>query len=202
MARIIGLTGYRGTGKSEIARHLCERHGFASVHAFAGGKAASEAYFRHLGASEVMAWEMVHGALRDVPSKLLPIMAQHDSPGRRDHATPRYFMEMFGNFMGATLGTDWTAGAEIRRHLRDMPGRDIVLESVVYEDQVVRDFGGVIIRIDRAGALGRGLKTDEAVTRITPDAVFLNEAGTVAEMLSQFDLRFLEQDPDHGLELA
>ena len=199
MIRILGLTGYRQTGKSTIAAHLKAEHGFVAAHVFAGGKAATEAYFRHLGADDETAHRMVHGDLRDQPSPFLPLRVDLPSGASPEHHSPRFFMEMFGNFMGETLGADWTAGLELKRIQAENPGRDILIESVVYEAEAIRAAGGTIIRIDRPGTSGRGLKTDRAVETITPDAIFTNEHADVASMLAEFDRRFLEVD--HALSL-
>lgn len=167
---IIGFTGRRGAGKSEAAAAL-ERAGFIRAHAFGGGKAATEAYFRHIGASPAQAREMVHGALRDVPSSLLP-----------KQQTPRYFMERFGHWMGTGLGADWTLGAELARIGRDHAGRSVVCESVVYEADVLRAAGGKIVRIVRPGHKGpEGMKTDEAEARIEADITIVND-GSVEDL--------------------
>ena len=194
MTRIIGLTGFRQTGKSTIATHLQARHGFIDLHAFAGGKVATEAYFRHLGADEDLAHRMVHGDLRDTPSPLLPLRSDLPEGAAPEHHSPRFFMEMFGNFMGETLGSDWTAGAELRLASERHPGRNLLIQSVVYEVDAIRAQGGTIIRIDRPGAHGRGLKTDRVVEAITPDEIFLNDHGSVEDMLAEFDRRFMESD--------
>lgn len=190
MTRIIGLTGYRQSGKSTVSAHLRERHGFHALHAFAGGKVACEAWFQHIGADADIAARMVHGDLRDTPSPLLP--CRRDDDGVHAHATPRFFMEMFGNFMGDMMGPEWTAGTEFQRLARLGVTTDIVADSVVYEEEVIRSHGGIIIRIDRAGTAGKGMKSDAAVDRIEPDAVFVNDHDTVEAMLHAFDARFIE----------
>lgn len=167
---LIAFTGRRGVGKSEAAAAL-ESAGFVRAHAFGGGKAATEAYFRHIGATAEQAREMVNGSLKDVPSPLLP----------KCH-TPRYFMERFGHFLGVSLGADWTLGAELTRLDRDYPGRSVVIESVAYEQAVIRAAGGKIIRIARPGHKGpEGVRTDEAVARIEVDMTIVND-GTVDDL--------------------
>lgn len=167
---IIGFTGKRGVGKSAAAAAL-EEIGFIRVHAFGGGKAAAEAYFRHIGATPAQAREMVNGVLKDKPSSLLP-----------KQQTPRYFMERLGSFMGQGLGAEWTLGAELARIARDHPGRGVVIESVVYEEAVLRAAGGKIVRIVRPGHKGpEGMKTDEAEARIDVDLTIVND-GSVEDL--------------------
>lgn len=191
--KIIGLTGFRGVGKSEFAKYLKDTHGFTSVHAFAGGKAASEAYFRHMIGPHILpelAQEMTHGEYRDVALPYLPKLRDKDGKLTEEHATPRYFMEMFGNFMATTLGPEWTLGVELDLLKRSGFNGNLIVESVVYEDEVIRANGGMIIRIDRPGAGSRGLKTCAAVERITPDAIFVNNGNSLEEAFSRFDDQF------------
>lgn len=201
MTIILGLTGYRNTGKTTIANHLKEHHGFLPLHAFAGGKVACEGFFRHLGADQELAREMVHGSLRDEPSSLLPLRADMVEGTGPEHYSPRFFMEMFGNFMGSTLGPEWTAGLELPKFIAENPGRNILVESVVYEEDVLRAQGATIVQIHRPGQRGNGLKTDAAVDRIQADMHFTNDMASPEEMLAAFDARIMrplraEQHPE------
>lgn len=164
---MIGLTGSRHVGKSTVANMLVESFGFQRVHAFDGGKAATVAYFIHLGATSVVANEMVYGSLKDVPSDLLP--------GR---ATPRFFMEKLGKFFGVTLGPDWTLGAEIGRHRRANPSSKLIAESLVYEADMFRSAGGIIVRVVRPGHVGPvGCESDAVQAAIVEDVRLLNDSG-------------------------
>ena len=202
--KIIGLTGFRGVGKSEFAEHLKKIHGFTSVHAFAGGKCASEAYFRHIVGPDFqpeMAHEMVHGCLRDTPLPYFPKLRDNEGNPTDQHATPRYFMEMFGNFMATTLGPEWTLGTEINLLERSGFNGNLIVESVVYEDQIIREKGGMVVRIDRPGAGSRGLKTCAVVEKITPDVIFLNDGDSLEEAFRRFDAQ-LGLDRDLSPDIA
>lgn len=167
---IIGLTGKRHVGKSEAALFF-EQAGFLRVHAFDGGKVATAAYFIHLGASAQQAHEMVYGSLKDVPSSFLP-----------GQATPRDFMEPFGKFMGTGMGPDWTLGAELARIKRDAAHRNVIVESVVYEADCLRSFGGILVRVIRPGHVGvAGMETDKAEAKITAAYDLVND-GTLADL--------------------
>lgn len=173
---ILGLTGKRGVGKTEIAGHLVAAYGFARAHPLAGGKAAAVAYFEHLGAPPDIARRMAHGDLRDRPSPYLP-----------DDAMPRLFLERFGRFMGETMGAAWTLGMEIDRHRRSDPARPLVVESIVYEAAVIRAAGGRIVRIVRPGHQGpTGIETDTAQAAIDVDATLMND-GDLAQMRRRID---------------
>lgn len=176
MTLIIGLTGKRHVGKTTAANHLVAAHGFARVHPFAGGKVAAAAYFRHLGASEDDAERMVHGDLRDKPSPYLP-----------GNACPRTFLERFGRFMGVDLGPDWTLAREIEIARRREPTRPLVVESVVYEADVIRSAGGILVRIVRPGHVGpEGVASDAAQAGLAVDATIFND-GNLARLRRQVD---------------
>lgn len=153
---IIGLKGDRQVGKSHIAQHLVDNHGFKRVHPFDGGKAATRAYFMHLGTDEETAWRMTDGDLKDKPSPFLPVITDpaHVIPGRfemGDRYPPRFFMEKFGRCMGVEMGPGFTIGMEIERHLRDGSEGEqrLVVESIVYEAPQMREYGGQIIEVRR-----------------------------------------------------
>lgn len=167
---IIGLTGERRVGKSEVVKILLEQ-GFVRCHPFDGGKAACVGYFMHLGASADDAERMVNGDLKDVPSPILP-----------GNAMPRDLMEPFGAFMGQTMGVEWTLGAELAATFRAHPGRDVVAESLVYEADLFRSLGGLLIRIERPGVKRpAGMMTDAFQRTIQADVTIYND-GTLDDL--------------------
>lgn len=167
---LIGFTGKRGVGKSEAAGFL-EQVGFVRCHALEGGKAMVVAYFEHLGVAADTARRMVHGDLKDTPSPLLP-----------RNSTPRQLMEPFGYFMGVTMGADWTLGLELKRLARTVPGANVVIESLVYEEPQLRAAGGIVVRVVRPDHLGpAGEKTDAAEVLIAADVTIVND-GSIEDL--------------------
>jgi hypothetical protein len=187
---IIGLSGLRQVGKSHIARHLVEQHGFTRLHPFDGGKAASRAYFMHLGIDAETAARMTDGDLKDKPCDVLPVISNVDHGRVGTHYTSRFWMEKFGQFMGSQLGPEWTIEREIDRHLRSGQPFRLVAESIVYEAETLRRMGGIILRVEREvdRSLGiSGLETDKFGADIVPDHVLKNDGETLAELYAQVD---------------
>jgi hypothetical protein len=174
---IIGLSGRRGVGKSLVANHLVEQHGFLRIHPFQGGKAACVGYFVHVGATPDEASRMVNGDLKDLACPLLP-----------DNQTPRFFMEKFGQFMGVQVGPEWTIGQEVRLALERDPNVRLIAESIVYEVDVIRNMGGVIVEVVREGSTITGLETDKATALITPDIRFQNNGNSLTKLCKEVDL--------------
>ncbi|MBL8599238.1 MAG: hypothetical protein JNL14_16010 [Devosia sp.] len=167
---IIGFTGKRHVGKSSAADVL-EEIGFVRAHAFGAGKAAAKAYFIHVGAAPSVAHEMAYGRLRDVPSPLLP-----------GNAHPRAFLEELGYWAGTHMGPEWTLGMELRKIKRERPFSNIVAESVVYEEPLLRAWGGMVVRIVRPRSDGpSGMRTDEAEADIEADVEIVNN-GSKADL--------------------
>lgn len=188
MTFILGLAGYRRVGKTEVSDRLVEAHGFQRVHPFNGGKAACRAYFMHLGVSEENAWRMTDGDLKDSPCEFLP-----------DNAKPRLFMEKFGKFMGVEMGPDWTIGRELYLAKQKRPER-LIVESVVYEDMVLRGLGAPIWKIVRPDVKPTpGLKTDAYTEAMTTDLEIVND-GTIAELCEKIDALVSQHVP--ALEAA
>ncbi len=185
---IIGLAGLRQVGKSRVANHLVASHGFQKVHPFSGGKAACRAYYAHLGASEETAWRMTDGDLKDTPSPYLP-----------NREPSRTFMERFGKFMGVEMGPDWTIGTELRIATGRPGGNRLVVESVVYEDHVIREAGGMLWMIERSGRMPTpGLETDAYTMRMTCDLTIMNDAETLGPLHDTIDA--LMENMDLALE--
>ena len=167
---LIGITGKRDVGKSTVAGIL-EKLGYARVHAFDGGKMAARAYFEYVTGDRSIANRMVFGDLKDAPCASLP-----------GGVAPRHFLELFGHFMGDTMGVDWTLGMEIERTRRLNAGRPIVAESLVYEAGWFRRQGGKVVRIVRPDHDSpTGVASDSVQADIIADEVICND-GSIADL--------------------
>jgi hypothetical protein len=166
---IIGLTGKRNVGKSTVADLLVANHGFVKAHTFESGKHVSRAYFEYCGATADESVRMTDGDLKDKPSPYLPHMA-----------TPRYFMEKLGRFMGVGLGVEYTFGATLKNLMRKYPdGQNFVFESVVYESDFARKSGAIIVMVQRdldPSQTIDGIETDKALEGVLSDFYFSNRS--------------------------
>lgn len=140
---IVGLTGAAGAGKTTLAKHLVDHHGFTRTR-FAE---PLKAMLRVMGLTA----EQVDGAEKEAPADLL------------EGATPRYAMQTLGTEWGRVLiGPDlwvkaWTqlVGSIIG---------PVVVDDVRFENEVemIRRLGGTVVRIDRPGTWGGDAHISEA----------------------------------------
>ena len=129
---IIGLTGYKGSGKSEVARIL-ERQGYARLR-FAG---AVKDMLRVLGLDD----DELDGNLKEVPNPIL------------GGKTPRHAMQTLGTEWGRVMISDdlWTRVIE-RRLFEARAGELFVIDDVRFQNEaaMIRRMVGVIWRVYRA----------------------------------------------------
>lgn len=165
---LVGLTGRRNVGKTTAANILVEEYNFDRAHPFDGGKEMCVTYYERLGIEKAIALRMVNGDLKDTPNPLMP-----------GGVSSRYLMERFGKFMGVSMGYDWTLGVEIKR-LRQLK-KNIIVESIVYEADYLKQQGGVIIRLERDGVSVEGGESDSFQANVKEDFTVLNN-GTKEEL--------------------
>lgn len=182
---IIGITGNRYHGKSEIIKIMQRLYGYQTGHAFAAGKAMSKAYFMYCGATEEDAEAMINGHLKDEPSPYLP----HVGPFSQcqTQGTPRFFMETLGNLMPTYMGVAWTSGVVIDRVLSGMDLSEravekqprVVFDSIVYEDKLFHSYKIPLVKVYNPNPKKyiQGLMTDDYVAALDTDYVILNDGN-------------------------
>ena len=162
--RLVGLVGAAGAGKSTAASYLVGR-GFERIR-FAG---PLKAMMRALGLTEAE----VDGDRKEIPSPLL---------GGR---TPRQAMQWLGTewgrqLVGETLWLDLWSRAHEAAAAR---GRMVVVDDVRFANEAarVRAAGGLIVRIERAGA-GSTSGASHASERLEfeADATIVNDGDLAA----------------------
>lgn len=190
---VVALTGKRRVGKSTFASVLEREYGFKRVHAFETGKKMARVLFAQMTGSYREAERMVDGDLKDLPHTSLP-----------GCATPRYFMERFGKFMGVDMGVPWTLAMEMNAAIREGATR-IVVESVVYESDEIAKWGGNIIRLRGTRQTGIEVETDATQDAIkvqfdlqhaTPEAVEMSARWYASEILELLPVPTTVNEPD------
>ena len=159
MARVIGLVGLRGAGKTLVANHLAEHHGFIVV----GFK---DTLVRMLASMGLTPGEL-DGALKEEPCGILC--------GK----TPRHAMQ--------TLGSEWgrqMIGVKAWARLAS-PHQNVVADDVRFPNEVkaVKDLGGEVWKIDRPGLTSNGHDTERPDALVT-DLVIPNE-GDIFDLLAE-----------------
>ncbi len=137
LARVIGISGPAGSGKSTAADLLIERHGYVRVK-FA---APLKAMCRAIGMTD----DQIEGSLKETPSRLLQ--------GR----TPRYVMQTLGTewgrkLVGENLWIDlWTESVNA---CLDQGGR-VVCDDVRFANEAlaVLKLGGIVYRLQGRGGI-------------------------------------------------
>lgn len=173
MSRLIGLCGYGGVGKSEVAKILRGRHGFEGPHI------------------KTPIANMVRALLRDFDVSADLIERYIDGDLKRE-VVPE--IGVTSTFLQQTVGFGW-GRALIRQDLwlnlwlkrvgaiLDAGG-GVVQESVRAPDEVdaIRSHGGMIVLIERPGVGPLpGHPESEFVPRV-PDRVLVND-GTLSDLM-------------------
>lgn len=170
---IIGITGLMGSGKTTAAGRLIDVHGFTR-HRMAG---PLKAMLHCLGLDE----RHTDGGLKETPCDLL---------GGR---TPRHAMQTLGTEWGrALIGSDLWVNA----WRATLPAGHVVVDDIRFanEADVVREAGGVVVRIDRPGLAAGGHESE--LLEFDTDHVILND-GPLAQLYHEID-RLAPSKPAEG----
>ena len=168
---IIGLMGYAGAGKSEVARYLRERHGFEAPHIGRPLKRMLAELLREIGYDEATIVRFVDG---DLKRDLIPELGITSTEAQQ------------------TLGTEWGRDcvgadfwlslwlAKVDRVIRD--GGHVVQESVRFANEVeaLRQRGALLVEVRRPGV---GPISDHP-SEVLPGAadLVIDNDGTIADL--------------------
>ena len=159
MTRLIALTGYAGSGKSTVAKHLVEKHGFTLVK-FAG---PLKQMMRCLALGD----REIEGDLKEQPH---PVLC-----GK----SPRQAMQMLGTDwgrekIGAAL---WVNVAVDAAHRALDHGGSVVIDDCRFENEgeAIRRLGGEVVLVQRPGVGPVNGHVSEQLA--TPSHVFLNDGS-------------------------
>jgi hypothetical protein len=159
---LIGLTGYKESGKSTAAQALVDR-GFIRMR-MAG---ALKEMLRCIGLGE----EEIEGELKQVPCEML------------GGQTPRFAMQTLGTEWGRQLITEDLWIRVMQRKLRSARGTNIVIDDIRFpnEAEMLKEFDGVLWKIVRPDTSGDSHASEKWIASLPVDRTFYN-AGTIDEL--------------------
>ena len=172
MVKIIGLMGLAQSGKSTIAQHLSDNHGFVRVR-FSG---PLKAKCLSMGLSD----REIEGDGKEAPHPLLC--------GK----TPRYVMQTLGTEWGRELiGPDFWTGIwrESVMAAIDQGAKGIIAEDCRFPNEIeaVRSLGGDVWQIIRPSTVKLSHISESAASEIEPDFIIHN-TGQVRDLITVCDL--------------
>ncbi|MBR0867323.1 hypothetical protein ACVIWV_005754 [Bradyrhizobium diazoefficiens] len=175
---VIGLKGFIGSGKTTVARHLIERHGFVRGR-FAGAlKDMLRAYLRYRHCDEATIERMIEGDLKEQPSPWL------------GGKSPRHAMEGLGGLWGRDhMGSDFWIGTETDKLYIETPHR-VVFEDVRHanEGEAIDRMGGWVVEIVRPGLIPQEHRTEKAQVEVKAHRSVMNYQGDMASTFRQMDI--------------
>ncbi|GHC61771.1 deoxynucleotide monophosphate kinase [Limoniibacter endophyticus] len=153
--RVIALAGAAGSGKSTVADHLVDLHGYTRVK-FAG---PLKDMCRAIGLTD----EHIEGGLKEVPADIL------------QGKSPRQFMQALGTEFGRDMIGEnfWVGLWEARAAQHDR----VVVDDCRFPNEAaaVRRLGGVVIKLEGRGGIGFGHASERF--DFIADAVIQNDGG-------------------------
>lgn len=176
---VIGLKGLIGSGKTTVARHLIENHGFVRGR-FAGAlKDMLRAYLRYRRCEDATIERMIDGDLKELPSPWL------------GGKSPRHAMEGLGGLWGRDhMGSNFWIGTETDVLYTQAPKR-VVFEDVRHanEGEAIDRMGGWVIEIVRPGLLPQEEhRTETAQAEVKAHRSVMNYQDDMASIYRQMDI--------------
>lgn len=175
---IIALAGYIGAGKSEVAKHLVDRHGFVLV------KFASP--LKNMLKSLGLTHDHLEGHLKTEPTELL------------GGQTPRFAMQTLGTEWGRKLIADdlWVRAwrATVVRTMQAHGTAGIVVDDLRFPNEaaIVEEMGGKIWKITRQSARQTGHESER----------YIDELPSFIEIRNDFDIEALRRMVDVSLNMS
>ncbi|MGY3443251.1 deoxynucleotide monophosphate kinase [Bradyrhizobium sp. USDA 4473] len=175
---VIGIKGFIGSGKTTVARHLIERHGFVRGR-FAGAlKDMLRAYLRYRHCDAATIERMIEGDLKEKPTPWL---------GGR---SPRRAMEGFGGLRGRDfMGSEFWIGTEADKLYIENP-QSVVFEDVRHanEGEAIDRMGGFVVEIVRPGLIPQDHRTEKAQLEVKAHRSVLNYQSDMESTFRQMDI--------------
>lgn len=168
MPFILGVTGFKRSGKSEIRKYLVRTYGFTVIPM---AKPLKDMLQVGLGLTD----EEVSGSLKEVPCEAL------------GDQTPRHAMQTLGTEWGRMMIHDklWVSRWKVNALEATS---DVVADDVRFQNEsdAIRDLGGKILRVTRPGSKATAHPSEQALEDLTVDCSIWN-AGTLADLHRSVD---------------
>lgn len=180
---IIGLNGFKGSGKDTAARYIADNYGFEVMHFAALLKQSASALF---GIEEEGYWDV---AKNDPDIKVAVYRDNLLAHRREEHyvLTAREFLQRYGTESHREIfGIDFWVDA-LGRQIPE--GADVVIADARFEDELtwIRDVrSGITVRIERPGLEGDGHASEVIPPWGLLDDTVWND-GTVEELYAKLD---------------
>ncbi|KRR21695.1 hypothetical protein [Bradyrhizobium retamae] len=174
---VVGLKGLIGSGKTTVARHLIEKHGFVRGR-FAGAlKDMLRAFLRYRGCDEATIERMIDGDLKEEPSDWL------------NGKTPRHAMEG----LGKPWGRDWMSpdlwiATETDKLWIEQPER-VLFEDCRHANEgvAIERMNGRVWEVWQPGLVPKDQPTERYQVEVSASAVIVNKLGRLDETMKQVD---------------
>ncbi len=162
---ILGITGFKGSGKDTFAQSFIES-GFCQLRFADPLKAMLRAMLLDAGTEPSLIHEMIEGNSKEIPFTVL------------GDQTPRFAMQ--------TLGTEWRNLLHkelwtriMARKLMFAPKQSVIITDVRFphEVEMLKAFGGKLIRISRASCHPTGHESEIHIENLHADVVVHNNQG-------------------------
>lgn len=172
--RVIGVTGFMGSGKDTIGNVLVADYGYAR-YAF-----ADQLKSMALALDPLVPPNPTLPIFEAGNWRLSTIVRRLGWEDAKKHPEIRRFLQVLGTEgVREHLGEDSWIKALRKRIADDYTGRPVVITDVRFpnEAEAIWDWGGVVWRVVRPGHEGNGHASEREITKIVPDAVIVNNAG-------------------------
>ena len=160
MPVVLGVTGFKGCGKSEVRKYLARSYGFTHLPMAGPLKAMLAA----IGLTD----EQLNGSTKEVPCAVLC------------GSTPRHAMR--------TLGTEWgrmMVANNLWTHLWQQSAisckTPLVTDDVRFENEfaAVRELGGKVLRVTRLGHQATAHASEAMMAELEPDYGITNNGSLI-----------------------
>lgn len=174
--RLIGITGFAGAGKSEVARRLREKHGFQTPHIKAPFAAMFAALLRDIGYDAETIPRIIDG---DLKREVVPELGVTST-----HVQQALGTEFGRRCIRSSIWCDlWAAKIDVVL----AGGGRAALESTRFPDEAaaIAERGGIFVEIRRPGLGAESAHASECIP-VQADIVIEND-GTLADLHRMVD---------------